>query len=162
MKRRFPRSIWLGLLLVLAAPVLYGTVFIRFAATRDIPWTPLLMIAAGLTLLAQGMRHARRDPAAYRGKVLAPIALAAAVVVGGLFTFAIVFAARMIPASANAPRVGQPAPEFTLPDQDGQPVSLAQLIAPPAAGTGALAGDPGRGGAGQPGGALLVFYRGTW
>lgn len=144
MKRRIPRAMWLGLLLVLAAPVLYGTVFIRFAATRDIPWAPLLMIAGGLTLLVHGMLHARREPATYRGKVLAPAVLAAAVLIGGVFTFAIVVAARMVPASANAPHAGQPAPEFTLPDQDGQPVSLAELTA-----------TRGKG-------ALLVFYRGYW
>jgi hypothetical protein len=132
-------------------------VLIRFPVTRDVPWTPLLMIAGGLTLLVQGTRRAWRDSTTYRGKVLAPIALAAATVIGGLFTFAILIGTRQIPASAGAPRVGQPAPEFTLTDQDGQPVSLAQLIAPQDAGGGAASG-----GGGKPGGALLVFYRGYW
>src|SRR5262245_25078532 len=132
MKRRFPRSIGYGLLLVLAAPFLYGLVLIRFALTRDVPWIPLLMIAAGLWLLIDGLRHAWRETATHRGRILAPVALGLAVVVGGLFTFAILIGTRMIPASAGAPRVGQPAPEFTLPDQDGRPVSLAQLIAPAA------------------------------
>ena len=161
MKRRYPRSIWLGLLLVLGAPVLYGTVFIRYAFTRDVPWTPLLMIAAGLALLVRGTRDARREPARYRGKVLAPFALSAGVIIGGLFAFAILFAVRQLPASAGAPRVGQPAPEFTLPDQDGQPVTLAQLIAPSSGG--ATGGGAPAGAAGEaPGGALLVFYRGYW
>jgi hypothetical protein len=166
MKRRFPRTIWYGLLLVLAAPLLYGLVLIRFPVTRDVPWMPLLMIAAGLTLLVRGMRRARRDPATYRGRVLAPIALAAAVVIGGLFTFAILIGTRQIPASAGAPRVGQPAPGFTLPDQDGRPVSLAQLIAPGQDGAGGGAapgsGNAFDGGRGKPGGTLLVFYRGYW
>src|SRR5262249_39020347 len=129
MKRRFPRSLWYGLLLVVAAPVLYGTVLIRFAATRDFPWVPLVMIAGGLWLLVHGMRHARREPQTYRGRVAGPVALAAALVIGGGFAVGITIGARQIPASANAPRIGQAAPTFTLPDQDGQPVSLAQLVA---------------------------------
>ena len=39
-------------------------------------------------------------------------------------------------------RAGQPAPDFTLPDADGQPVSLSQLLAA--------------------GPVVLVFYRGNW
>jgi peroxiredoxin len=68
-----------------------------------------------------------------------------------LFCWGVLYVARQLPSSASAPRVGQRAPEFTLPDQDGNSVALADLIASHAA-------TPGGGG----GGALLIFYRGSW
>src|SRR5262245_38540048 len=149
-KRRFPRSLWLGLLLVLAAPVLFMMVFIRFPVTRDVPWATLLMFALGIGLLAHAFMKAYRDRATYRGNVIAPIALVLGVVLGGFFAYGTLIGTRNLPASSAAPRAGQRAPEFTLPDQDGRPVSLAEL----------LASAPGA--AGRPGGAVLIFFRGHW
>ena len=150
MKRRFPRSLWFGLLLVLAAPVLYSLVFMRYPATRDVPWATLLMFGLGIGLLAHGLMRAYRDSATVRGKVAAPIALAVGVVLSGFFSYVVLVGTRDLPASSGAPRAGQRAPDFTLPDQDGRPVTLAELLA------------PGPGGAGHPGGVVLVFFRGTW
>ena len=56
-------------------------------------------------------------------------------------------------ASVGPPQVGEKAPEFTLPDRYGTPVSLVELISPT---TGKEAGDS----EGQ--WVLLVFYRGYW
>jgi peroxiredoxin len=56
---------------------------------------------------------------------------------------------RQLPLSSGAPRVGQAAPDFTLTDQDGNPVTLSNLLR--------------GGGAGELGGpVLLIFYRGYW
>ncbi|HKQ98425.1 MAG TPA: hypothetical protein VJV75_11155 [Candidatus Polarisedimenticolia bacterium] len=148
--RRFPRTIWLGLLIVVAAPFLYGLFLIRFPITRDVPWVPLTMFAVGLWLLVHGLRHAWREPGIYRGKVAAPIALGLGVVISGLFCVGFFVGMREIPASAGAPHAGQQAPDFTLPDQDGKPVTLAEILAP----------RPGE--EDKPGGAVLVFYRGHW
>jgi hypothetical protein len=55
-----------------------------------------------------------------------------------------------LPLSTGAPYVGLEAPSFTLPDQHGKPVSLADLLKPAA------------GARGKSGGLLLIFYRGYW
>lgn len=143
-KRRFPRSLWLGLCLVLAAPFLFMLVFIRFPATRDVPWATLLMFGLGIGLLAHATWHAFRGSSTYRGKVMTPIALAVGVALGGFFSYGTLVGTRDLPASSGAPLEGQRAPEFTLPDQDGRPVTFADLLAP------------------APGGVVLVFFRGHW
>jgi cytochrome oxidase Cu insertion factor (SCO1/SenC/PrrC family) len=55
--------------------------------------------------------------------------------------------AQQLPPSANAPKVGDKAPDFTLPDTDGNWVKLSDL----------LKVSDGRGQW-----VLLVFYRGYW
>ena len=53
-----------------------------------------------------------------------------------------------VPTSPRAPGVGDVAPEFSLPDADGNARSLQELLA--------TADD------GKPGSVLLIFYRGHW
>ena len=54
-----------------------------------------------------------------------------------------------LPISSGAPYVGQKAPTFTLPDQNGKLVSLVDLLKP----------EPG---GAKTAGVVLVFYRGYW
>ena len=61
-----------------------------------------------------------------------------------------VCAQQQLPPSRGAPQLGQKAPEFTLPDTSGKPMSLSDLLAAPVA--------PG---AHSPW-LLLIFYRGFW
>jgi hypothetical protein len=149
MKRRWNLSIWLGFLIVIGAPFLYLTVFVRFPALRDVPWTTLPIFALGIGLMARGIRRAWRQPEAYRGRIAGPILLSAGVAGLAFFAFGIFYAARQLPASAGTPRVGRKAPEFTLQDTDGRPVTLAELLAPDA-------------GAARVDGVVLIFYRGFW
>ena len=44
------------------------------------------------------------------------------------FSYLILYELRQVSASLGAPHVGQKAPEFTLPDQDGKPTALVDLI----------------------------------
>jgi hypothetical protein len=160
MKRRWNISVWLGFLLVLAAPVTYVALFIRFPATRDFPWATLLVFFVGLALIARGLVRAYREPALYRGKVAAPILMTLGVAVLALFAFGIFIEARQLPPSKGAPQVGQKAPDFTLPDEHGNPVTLSKLLD-----SGAQDASGAGGGAGateQINGALLIFYRGYW
>ena len=53
-----------------------------------------------------------------------------------------------LPKSPNAPAVGSKAPDFTLPDTNGNPVTLSKLYEAQRSARGAW--------------VLLVFYRGYW
>ncbi|HJY86911.1 MAG TPA: hypothetical protein VKE24_08755 [Candidatus Acidoferrales bacterium] len=64
--------------------------------------------------------------------------------------------AGQLPPSKAAPRVGQKAPDFTLPDSNGKPVKLSELLASSEWHQGAVAA-PSR----APW-VLLIFYRGYW
>jgi hypothetical protein len=150
MKRRWNLTIWIGFLMVLAAPFIYLSVFLRFPILRDAPWTTLLISAPGIGLMARGVRRAWRRPETYRGRIAGSILLTLGVACVALFAFEIFYRARRLPASQGAPRVGGKAPGFTLQDQDGHAVTLAALLAPDA------------GGAGRVNGAVLIFYRGYW
>jgi len=57
--------------------------------------------------------------------------------------------AGQLPESKGAPKVGEKAPDFTLPDTSGRPVKLSEVIAGKAEGR-------------RPNAVLLIFYRGYW
>jgi hypothetical protein len=101
------------------------------------------MFAGGLVLLGVGLKRAygRRDR--YRGRIFGPLLALLCLACVGMFVWGIFVVARDLPASLAAPRVGQRAPDFTLPDQDGKPVALADML------SGSKA-------------AVLIFYRGYW
>jgi hypothetical protein len=135
--------LWAGFVLVLLAVLSYIPIFAVFAATRDIPWVNYLLFLAGGVLLVIGLRRAFGQPALYRGKVLGSILASLSVLLFAFFCFAIFYAAKAIPASETAVRVGQPAPDFTLASADGKQISLSD----------ALKNNRG---------VVLIFYRGYW
>jgi hypothetical protein len=116
--------------------------FVRFPITRDFPWANLLLFAVGAALLLFGLFRAFGRPQLYRGKVFGSILTAIALLLFAFFSYEVFYNLKQVPLSAQAPRVGQKAPEFSLPDQNGRQVALADLL--------------------SPNGAVLIFYRGHW
>ena len=150
MKRKWNLLPLAGFLLSLVAFFSYFMFFARFPLTRDIPWLTLLIFAAGVLLLGVGLWRAFGQPQRYRGRIGGPVLAVLSVAILGLFLFYNFSLSRQLPASQQAPQVGQPAPDFTLPNKNDQPVTLSKL----------WGGDPEAGTQGQ--WVLLVFYRGYW
>lgn len=151
MKRRWNFSLWSGFFLVLAGLLSYIPFFALFPITRDFPWVNLLFFAAGGVFLWSGLRRAFGQPELYHGKVFGTILAALSVTGIGFFAYGLFYVARQLPAATEAPRIGQTAPDFTLPDQNGRTMKFAELLASQSGGR-----------AGAKGSVLLIFYRGHW
>ena len=146
--RRLNWPIWLGFVLSVFAFFSYPLVFVNWASTRDFPWANLALFAIADIFIAIGIRRAFAPGRRMLSKIVsATIAvLSSLVLVAFIF---VAFVAARLPPSANAPQVGQKAPEFILADTSGKPTSLAEILSQPINGR-------------APKGALLIFYRGYW
>ena len=139
--------LWSGFLLSPIAFLTYPFVFERWPVTRDFPWVNLLLFGLSALLLVTGLRRAFA-----RGRLLGLritsglIATALSVAIFANFAMSVFVHARHLPASAHAPRVGERAPDFTLPDVSGALISLAGFLSPTT-----ISGAP------APKGVLLVF-----
>jgi hypothetical protein len=141
MKRNWNWPIWVGFVVAVGGLFSYEY-FVRFPITRDFPWANLLLFAIGAVLLLVGLFRAFGRPQLYRGKVFGSILTALALLLFAFFSYEIFYVLRQVPLSTQAPRIGEKAPEFSLPDQDGKQVALSDLV--------------------SPNGAMLIFYRGYW
>ena len=150
-KRNWNWRIWIGFLLTLVAVGSYVAIFAYFPVTRDVPWVSYLLFLVALGLLVIGLRRAFGQPAAYRGKIAGPILAMLSLVVMASFTYGILYGSKHLPPSNEAPKVGDKAPEFSLPDTHGKTTTLAELLSSPFGSTGKA-----------PKAVLLVFYRGYW
>jgi hypothetical protein len=149
-KRAANWPLWSGFILSLIAFLSYFLIFAKFPVTRDVPWINFLLFALSLALLFSGLRRAFGRSDRYRGKIAGPILSILSLAVVAFFCLAIFYFPKQLPASTEAPRVGQKAPDFTLSDTSGSTVSLSALLSTPLA-----ASQPTKG-------VLLVFYRGYW
>jgi hypothetical protein len=149
-RRLWNWQLWAGFLFCLIGFASFPF-FARFPVTRDVPWANFLFFAVGGVLLFLGLNHAFGQPQQYRGKITGLILGSLSILALGFFCYIVFYMTRQLPASAGAPRVGQKAPEFVLPDTTNQPVSLASLLSTPLAGSQV-----------PPKGVVLVFYRGYW
>jgi hypothetical protein len=143
MKRSWNGWVWGGFGAALLAALSYVPVLARFPLTRDFPWVNLLLFLAAGWLLGKGLRRAFRQPEKYRGKVIGTVFSVVSLALFGLFSWGVFVVARALPPAQAALRVGQRAPDFTLSDTDGRPVTLTQLRQGKRA-------------------VLLIFYRGYW
>jgi len=122
----------LSLLVSLAAIAGY-VVFLRVPAIRNHPGLYLIAFAVATLIAGAATWRAARWPN------VAALALSVVLLLlGGYFNFVLA----RIPPAPTVLRVGEPAPDFTLPDASGAAVSLASFRerAP----------------------VVLVFYRGYW
>lgn len=150
-QRRRNWQLWAGFLLCILGFLSYPFVFVRYPITRDVPWSNFAILAAGLALVISGLWRAFGRPQEYKGKIAGPILGLFSLAAAGFFCFLIFYATKQLPKSADAPRVGQKAPEFVLTDSDKKEVSLASLLATPLPNS-----------SGPTKGVFLIFYRGYW
>ena len=153
MERRWNSLLYAGFVLTMLAFSSYFLFFARFPVTRDFPWLNLLLFVLALGMLGAGLGRAYRQGERYRGRVAGPVLAVLSVAIAGLFLFYNFSFSRRMPAAKGAPRVGQKAPDFTLPDSNGTPLTLSRLWGP--TDSGASSGPKDRW-------VLLVFYRGYW
>jgi cytochrome oxidase Cu insertion factor (SCO1/SenC/PrrC family) len=93
--------------------------------------------------LGVGIRRAYGHPERYNGKISGAVLGLLAVALFGLFCWGNFVFARRVPTAGGAPQAGRTAPDFTLPDDTGKPVTLSELRRANRA-------------------VLLIFYRGYW
>jgi len=131
------RAAWLAVLSVLlaAGAIVAYVLLIRVPLVRNHPEGYVIAFAVALALAVLGVMRGRgrRWPAWIAVGVTGALLLA-----GGWFNFVLA----RVPGTGAAVRVGAPAPDFTLPDAKGRPVSLAEFRGK------------------KP--VVLVFYRGYW
>jgi hypothetical protein len=142
MKRKWNWPIWVGFVVTVGGLLSYGF-FAQFPITRDFPWANLLLLGVGAALLIFGLFRAFGRPQFYRGKLFGSVLTAIALFVIAFFSYEIFYVLRQVPLSAQAPRIGEKAPDFMLLDQNEQPVGLGDLL------SGSRA-------------VVLIFYRGFW
>jgi len=152
MKRRCNLLLWIGFFIVLFGLGSYIPLFALFPVTRDFPWANLLLLAIGGVLLCAGLIRAFKQPEVYRGKIFGSILAVLSIAGISLFAYGLFYEARQLPSATAAPRIGQKAPDFTLPDQNGKAVTLADLLSSGPTGTAKARANL----------VLLVFYRGHW
>ncbi len=139
--RRRNHAIWLGPIITVVAGFSYFSYFAQFPALRDFPWVNLIMVAFGILLSVHGVWRAFSPSLPYRGKILSPVGLIVSLFLGGFFNVYIFSISYSLPEPTGVSLEMNTAPDFTLMDQHGQPVSLADL----------------RGSK-----VVLTFYRGFW
>jgi len=126
-------AVWLGALISLIGLISYFTFFARFPALRDVPKVNFALVLIGLVISGWGVVRRRSLWS------IAGFAVSAAC--AGMLAFYVFVLSYGLPATEQVVRVGEPAPAFALPDQEGRTTTL----------------DDYRGS-----NLVLVFYRGFW
>jgi hypothetical protein len=149
--RRRNSALWTGSLLVLLGMIGNTLSLFSMPAQRFLPWPSVVLPGIGLAFLLVGLRRAFKQREMYGGRVSGSILAAVSALLFGV-SLLYFFHSRALPASSSAPRVGDQAPRFVLPNSSGQAVSLNQYLSTP---IDSSSGKP-------PKAVLLIFYRGYW
>ena len=133
---------WLGPLVTVIGAISYFAYFARFPDLRDFPWVNLPLVGFGAALSIVGLYRALRKPGyGLLSKVFAGVAGFFSVGLAVLFCFYIFDISYRMPDAMGVVEVNQLAPEFSLPDQNNQAVSLSDFRGKP---------------------LVITFYRGHW
>jgi peroxiredoxin len=90
-----------------------------------------LLFGLSALLLLSGLRRAFAPGGRRHLRIAVGLGAATlAIVVFAAFVANVYVFARRLPASAHAPQIGEGAPDFTLPNENGAMVSLASLLSP--------------------------------
>jgi hypothetical protein len=143
-------ALWTGTILIVLAFLSFMLFFVSLPGKQALPWVNLLLSVLAVVLFAIGLRRAISQPERYRGKIAGWV-LTVVSSLFLLFSIAVSYGSRHLPATNTSPQMGQKAPEFTLKDTNGQTASLTGLLAQPLDATSK-----------PPKALLLVFYRGYW
>jgi signal transduction histidine kinase len=145
------RALWTGFGFSLATVLCNAIFFLSPPGQQVIPWLSLLLAAAAMMFLVTGLKMVFTQPQALRAKVFSSILGVVALLLIGLGVLVFI-RSRALPMSAEAPKIGEKAPDFALADTGGKMVTLDQLLAPLTFGSNSAA----------PKAVLLIFYRGYW
>ena len=126
-------AVWIGVLVSLIGLISYFTYFARFPAFRDVPKVTFALVLIGVAVSAWGLWRRR--------SLWSMAGFAVSVACAGLLSLYVSVLSYGLPDTENVLDVGEPAPAFALPDQEGRTTSLEDYRASK---------------------VVLVFYRGFW
>jgi len=147
-ERRCNAPLWWGFALALPSMLCNAVLFLSPPGQGVLPWLSIVLAVLALVFVVRGLKQIFQAANSPSRKVRSSILVLMSLLLIGVSALAS-FKSRAMPGSAEAPQVGQKAPEFTLMDTHDQPVSLAELFS-------STTNDP------PPKAVLLVFYRGYW
>ena len=131
--------VWIGPLVALTGVVSYFLVFARWPALRDFPWINLPLALAGFAASVAAFRKRRKD--SRLSVSLAWSSLGISALLGGLFCFYVFYFSSTLPVPTAITMEMEQAADFSLADQDGRGVRLADMRGK---------------------NVVLVFFRGFW
>jgi len=144
-------ALWLGAVLLIAAVVTnIPALFSAVPAPRALPLLTVLLAILAVFFCVKALRRSQTNPEMRRSKAAGwTLSVLAVLLLASSLLFTVV--ARKLPPPGAAPQVGQKAPDFSLRDTKGVPVTLAQLLSSPMPDS-----------TEKPKAVLLIFYRGYW
>jgi hypothetical protein len=131
----------MGPLIVFAGAVSYFVVFAYFPVLRDVPWLNLSLVLVGVVVCVVGLWRAFAESPSGWGRLFAVCGLLVSLSIAGLFVFYVFALSYRLPEPSEETARLDLAPDFTLTDQHGRPVTLSDY---------------------RGGNVVLVFYRGHW